>query len=377
MGTEMDLKQRKIIINLALFSFFCFLISSASAATIYFFPQNIELIQGETALVEVRINTEGEILSAVDASGKINSDIAKIDSVDTSNALIKVFIAALKTGEQSFRFVGGTPNGFNGDNIIGRLNISGDMVGQTEIVFDDTSKAILNTEEQKESSIKFINALININERGSNQIQLTSRTHQNQENWAKDNTLNLHWDLEEGVEYSYLISLDPLAVPDDIPDKPEGNLMWMGDISISGLKDGIYYFTVKKVGDNPVSRYRAMVDTTAPSWIDVKLSSGVETTDNKKFVSFLAEDVLSGIDYYEIQIDGKQPERITSPYILPAKYKEITLKAFDRAGNSVEKNITYEYPSRALVTILISLIALSGIIFILAAKEKIKFPRIK
>ncbi len=355
------------------------LVPSAYAVTAYFFPQGVELSPEETAILEIRIDTEGETLNAIELSGAVSSNIAEIIGLDTSNSLIKIFVEQSLTGEQSFKVVGGTPNGFNGNDVVGRLTVRAKTAGQTSLVFEGTPRAVLNTAGGAETPVKAASATISIREKGAeaNYIPLTSQSHPNQDLWYNSGELSLHWDLEPNIEYSYLVSLDAAAVPDDAADRPEGDLIWMGDISVSGLQNGVYYFTVKKVGADEVSRYRAMIDTVSPNWVDAQLDLGTETTGERPFLSFLAEDSLSGVDRYEVQIDDQKMERAESPYILPYQYKKIILVAYDRAGNSVERIFFPEHKPLTATSIIVGLTVVLVALILFLFGGKIGFLRKK
>lgn len=340
-----------------------YLLPTAMAARLYFYPDKLDVIAGGSFVVELRINTEGESINAVDITGNIENGI--IESVTTANSLIEIFIDAAATDRNSFRFAGGTPGGFTGEGIVGRLNITATVPGSLNISINDSSKLLAGTGEEIKLGTKIKTAEMDILQPSANHIIITSRTHPNQNIWYDKKDLHLHWDLEEGVEYSYLVSLDPLAVPDDSPDRPSGTLLWQGDINIDGLEEGIYYFTLKRLEDDNVVRYRAQIDTTPPEWAAFEKSEGVPETNYKDFVTFFAKDALSGISHYEASIDGKKSQIITVPYILPDEYTKITITALDNAGNKAErtitsktqKNITIIYAVAGII-VLISIIAL-------------------
>jgi len=128
-------------------------------------------------------------------------------------------------------------------------------------------------------------------------------------------------------------------VPDETLDRPEGNLEWQGDIAIEGLTNGVFYFSVKRLHENDVARFRAMIDTTPPEWVAFEMSEGVPETNNRAFLTFIAKDELSGISHYDVMVDEAPVETVVAPYILPDDFGIITITAYDRAGNSVEETV--------------------------------------
>jgi len=279
--------------------------------------------------------------------------------------LIEIFIdASVKENKTSFRFAGGTPGGFTGSGIVGRLNITATMPGSLEISLNESSQLLSGTGEPiEESDKKLKTATVKALQLSANAIIITSRSHPDQNDWYNKTDLHLRWDLEDNVEYSYLVSLDPLATPDNTPNKPEGTLLWQGDINIDGLSEGIYYFTLKRVGEDDIARYRAQIDTTPPEWIGFEKSEGVPETNHKDFLTFLAKDELSGIHHYEVSVDGSKPEIVLAPYILPDDYIKITVTAVDNAGNKLEKDVLSDtQKSIVAVYIIVGIIVLGGIV---------------
>ena len=309
------------------------------AAKLYFFPQTADVVVGENIIVELRLDTEGEIINAAEIQGSLSNKNAEILSLNESNSIFQIFVEQPKVEENKFTLIGGIPGGFNGVGIVAKLNIQGNTNGKAVLSLDRNSRMLLNSENADRAMVIFSESEINIIQQNKDYIKVTSHTHADQSRWYNTNKVNIHWDLEPGVEYSYLVSRDPIGEPDNEPDKPEGTLQWMGDIELSDLKDGIYYFSVKKVGASTVSRYLIKIDTVAPELKDARANSGISETDYKDFISFLAEDEMSGIDYYEIQLDDKTPEIVVSPYITLSPYTKAIVRAYDKAGNTVEKEI--------------------------------------
>jgi len=283
-----------------------------------------------------------------------------IESINTDNSLVQIFIESSHTSN-SFNIAGGTPRGFTGDGIIGRLTIRVSQSGETLVAFDENPNLLSGIGQNISASVNFINASANITARSQNHIDISSRSHPDQNTWYNETNLNLRWNLEDGVEYSYLVSLDPTATPDNTPDRPTGELQWQGDISIEGLSQGIYYFTLKRVEESDIFRYRVMIDTTSPSWIAVELSEGVEETEGLPFVTFIAKDDLSGISHYAVQVDKNAAQVVIAPYILPDHYGKITLTAYDNAGNSIDETIISEGEQRIVgIYIVVLLIIIGG-----------------
>ena len=330
----------------------------AHAERLYFFPQNISVSEGDSFVVEVGLDTEGESINAIDIEGSVGAGI--IESINTSNSLIQIFVESAQTGEGTFRFTGGTPGGFEGDGVIGRLNVRATETGIINIDFDKSAKVLTALGQETAIPLSFIDITANISPPSPNRIKLSSRSHPDENKWYRDGAINIHWDLEDRVEYSYLISRDQSAVPDEVPNRPEGNLEWQGDISIEGLDDGIFYFTVKRLHETDIARFRTMIDSTPPEWVAFEMSEGVPETNDRAFLTFVAKDELSGISHYKAIVDEAPAEIIAAPYILPDDFGIITIIAYDKAGNSVERTIIGETQRNVFVLYVVVLLIVIG-----------------
>ncbi len=223
------------------------------AATLYLLPQSQTIYQGDSFLVEVRLNTEGEEINAIEAYLEFPQDKLEAVNIGKGESILTLWIKepsfSNQTGEISFG--GGMPKGFNGEGklltLIFSVNQRNIQRESASITFkEEDCKVLLNDGKGTEAELTFLEGNYEIIKKPEGLPVISSRTHPDQDKWYKAKTLHLHWDLIEGAEYSYLLSHDPLAEPDEIPDKPEGELIWMGDMEYQGLEDGIYYFHLQQ-----------------------------------------------------------------------------------------------------------------------------------
>jgi len=88
---------------------------------------------------------------------------------------------------------------------------------------------------------------------------VSSPTHPDQTKWYKNANPTFLWQREEGVtDFSYILSRDPTAIPDN---KSEGK---NNSVSYEKIADGIWYFHLKaKKGSNwgGVSTFLIRIDT--------------------------------------------------------------------------------------------------------------------
>jgi len=327
--------------SLVIFFIFLFLITPffAKAATLYLMPPSQTIYQGSSFIIEVRLDSESEEINTVEGNLNFPPELLEIVDFSKGGSILSFWAKEpfLERGEISF--LGGIPGGFRGEGSILKINFLAKEIGKADILFTGDSKVLLNDGKGTSAKLNFLEGNYEIIRRPEGLPLISSPTHPDQNKWYKGNTLHLHWDLVEGAEYSFILSQDPLAEPDETPDKPEGELIWMGDMEYPNLEDGIYYFFLKQKLPgkdwSPKVAFRAMIDATPPEPFELKIGQDASMFGGKYFVSFLAIDKTSGIDHYEIQ-EGKGDFReAKSPYLLgdQSLRNKIIVKVVDKAGN--------------------------------------------
>ncbi len=312
----------------------------ALASTLYFLPQGQTVYENDSFILELMLDTENEEINTVGIDLNYPDELLEFIEFNKGGSFLTLWAKEPSISKNQISFIAGVPNGFNGQGLVGRIVFKSKQVSQTKIDFEDSSQVLLNDGKGTVSSLHFLESDYEIIEKPEDLVEIYSNTHPSQYEWSKFNVLRLHWDLNEEAEYSYLLSRDPLAQPDEIPDKPEGDeSFWVGDMKYADLEDGIYYFTLKqKFSDKDWSEavsHRAMIDNTLPQEFNLEIGQEPAIFEGKYFLSFSTTDKTSGIDYYEIKEGNKDFKKITSPYLLEDQdlKTKIVVKAVDQAGN--------------------------------------------
>jgi len=339
-----NFKNPKILLFLiiSVFTLLFFTFSFCRAATLYLLPQSQTIYQDDTFIVEVRLDTEGKEINAVEADLKFPSDLIEIIDFSKGGSILTLWVKepSIKQAKQEeISFIGGIPQGFNGKGLISKITFFGKRIGGAEVSFKIDSKVLLNDGKGTRAELSFLEGNYEVIEKPENLPIISSSSHPDQNKWFKSNTFHVHWDLIEGAEYSYLLSKDPLAEPDNVPDRPEGELIWIGDMEYPNLEDGIYYFSLKQKLPEEVwlesGSYRVMIDATRPEKFKPEIGKDPSIFEGKYFLSFSTTDKMSGIEYFEVK-EGKKDFKITkSPYLLGDQNlrSKILVKAVDKAGN--------------------------------------------
>jgi len=145
-------QKNKIIILLAFFLMFVAI--PVSASQINFTPENNQLKVGETFEVNLNLNTEDEIINAIEGTIIFPIDLLELNDIRDGNSIINFWIE--KTQDSSngqFNFSGIVPGGYMGGeghiiSLIFKTKKEGS--GNVQII---NSKALLNNENSTESKL--------------------------------------------------------------------------------------------------------------------------------------------------------------------------------------------------------------------------------
>lgn len=384
-------KLKKVMILFLFVLFYALIPLAIKAATLYLMPQSQTIYQGNTFIVEARLDTEDEEINAIKADLEFPPDSLEILDFNKGGSILTLWAREpVFSNEEGFiSFAGGLPGGFKGKGLVLKMTFLAKEIGKASVSFKENSQVLLNDGKGTPAVLMFLEGDYKVEERPEGLPVIFSRTHPDQNKWHNQNTLHLQWNLVEGAQYSYLLSKDPLAKPDDIPDKPEGELIWMGDMEYSNLDDGIYYFHLRESRETDAKpkretirewgvkvTFRAMVDIIPPEEFIPEIGQDPSMFGGKYFLSFATTDKTSGIDYYEVR-EGKQDfKKTSSPYLLEDQSlgKEIIVRAYDKAGNErIAEIIPLEKPFPYLIIILV----LVGATIIWWIVRKIRMKNIK
>ncbi len=164
-------------------------------------------------------------------------------------------------------------------------------------------------------------------------VEISSPTHPDQNRWYSENRALLLWQLPPGVKVSYILDNSPGTTPAEEAERVDTQAEFLD------LSDGVYYFHLQpknKYGAGETSHYRLQIDTTPPYFLAVgTLQDSVYESIPQ--IRFFARDDLSGIDHYEVKIDGGDFIATTSTEFAPSSLSLgehlVVVKAVDRAGN--------------------------------------------
>jgi len=319
---------------------------SVRAATIYLTPSRIELTPGDSQVVRVVLDSQGENINVVSLDLGFPSELIEIVRVDRGSSFLTLWAEepVIDPATGRLTLAGGVPNGsvVAGAPIVD-LVLRASSVGSSFISpVAATSAVYRNDGSGQTTSLAVQPAAVTVSQPDPFRPVLQSPSHPDESRWSANQTFTVTWDVRPDALYSYSLSRDASEAPDDLPEAV------VGRVDHPSLVDGQWFFALKErlSGEawSPVVRRRVMIDSTPPEPFTIEPITGqlTETT----LLSFQTTDATSGVDYYELNLrqprsswfpfgTSNQWQRVTNPYSLSDTIVtgSISIRAIDGAGN--------------------------------------------
>lgn len=261
------------IIFLASFVFVVFYSSQVNAARIYFEPANNTREVGETFTVNVRLDTQGDNINAVDF-GILYPPLLEIKSISKSGSAIQLWVQEPSFSSTGIFLSGGSPGGIKSSSaLIAKITMKGKAIGDGNLQLTPASSALLNDGQGT-------NAVLNM---GPASFEITAQPKK-----------------------------EPTATP-EAKESPKPTPKQEEDDESKKDSDD----------DDKPKKFKAFVGQ------DPRVFGG------KHFVSFFTTDSESGVQRYEIKEGKGNFKTAQSPYLLADQDLNtvIRIRAYDTSGN--------------------------------------------
>ena len=165
------------------------------------------------------------------------------------------------------------------------------------------------------------------------------------------------WYAQKDVKFSWLVPADVRADSLLVGKKPQSvpKIIYAPAVNskeLTNLDDGMWYFHVRlknKFGWGDVAHFRFQIDTEKPYDFDLQEIARRDLTEPKVKFSLKAKDKTSGLDHYQILIDGQEIEDwrddgsgiYQTPILSPGKHILI-VRAVDKAGNALVNSAEFK-----------------------------------
>lgn len=342
-----------------------FLASAQNPASLYVGPTSGTFTVGSTFTVSLYVNTGGNDVNALDAQLEYPTDKLQVVSPTAGKSIINIWVSQPSYDNRGgkLRFQGAIPTpGINTNaGLISQVVFRVTSIGTAILRFTDGSRVLLNDGRGTDILGQTTSGVYHLALPPPAGPIVTSPTHPDQERWYNTNTVTFEWAGEQAEGYSYLLSGDPIDYPDDTTEGVKTSQTY------KSLPDGAQYFHIKALKGGAwggVTHFAVRVDTNPPADFPIEIAPATRTTSMRPSIAFETTDSLSGVDHYEIRLVSLSPRKAdaaesgeqsffieaASPYVPTLDYGnyDVIVRAFDKAGNYVQKTQRLEIVTYAL-----------------------------
>lgn len=335
-----------------------FLLPSATrAATLTLSPTSVAVDAGTSVTETIFVSSADQAMNAVSGILSFPANLLQVVSVSRVSSILTLWVV-----EPTFSNIDGTiswsgivPNpGYIGNS--GRVfsvQFRGKKAGLATITFQSSSQVLANDGNGTNILTGTKPAVITVNSPTLRSepapsapvltkntgllASITSSTHPDQTQWYKLSHAVFDWTNAQGV------SAVRLGYDKNADGSP--GVLYSDPISHKELDfdNGIWYFHVQEKGSSewgPISTYKVQIDTMPPLSFRILFPNGTSTqAGSPTALRFFAQDELSGIDHYQLSVDGKSStvsaEEGSKPYALSTNpgAHVLLIQAYDKAGN--------------------------------------------
>lgn len=334
----------------------------AASASLYLSPSSKTVKVGDSFSVAVYVSTD-TAMNAAQATVTFPTNLLQATSV-SQTGIFTLWAEAPKYSNTSgtVTFAGGLPNpGYNGKSgkiltvtfkarAEGRPKVS--ITKGSVLANDESATELLRSQGSGTYTIEKAmptnaNTSTNKPEPAINPAPVvTSPTLPDPDKWYNINDISVTWTGGNGVKgYSIVFDSAESTTPAETATTSEPSFA-RGDVA-----DGIWYLHLRArydAGWSSTTTFAFRIDVTPPEPFTINVIGDPR-------VEFNAADATSGVDHYEMSLDGGAYTAVTSPYqtpILPVGTHYLTVRAFDKAGNYRESNSQFEisgYPQPIVI----------------------------
>ncbi len=318
--------------------------AAAASANLTIRPGHIDQTVGGNFTMYLDVTSGGNSINVVEATVTVPSFL-RITSAGTGGSLCSIWVQQPTVNGSNVSFKCGIPGGTTSNGTIMALSVHADTPGSGAVVISggrilagpgqnvtgsstDGSVTITTASSQPRTNVS--------GQPATAAPSINSGPYSDQNKWYRTNSPSFSWSQGTGItNFAYAFDHNPNTYPD-------ATVTTTGtSVTFDNQADGIWYFHLRALsagGWSPVTTQRVQLDIAAPTSLTV-ITEPKEIADKRPMVSFAATDAASGIDHYELSVDGGEFKTTTSPYtpetITSGKHT-FTVRAFDKAGNQAE-----------------------------------------
>lgn len=353
------ISKLNFLISILVFLFFFKFALAQKSASLFLSPSTGNYRVNQTFTVSVLVRSEQQPMNAAEGTIRYDPTIIRVTSISKSGSIFSLWPEEpnYSNSNGTIKFVGGSPTSYQGSagkiftitfqalkegtasiNFVDGKVLAADGLG-TDIT-DKLSGAtfVISPVQLQPSPLPSPEEPIGLTPAPP---QISSPTHPDPEKWYNNKNPKLVWEVPEGIlAIRTLLGKIATAQPTVVYEPP------ISSKEFENLDDGIWYFSLQfknQYGWGKISRFKIQIDTVPPKDFTVGVDNEGDPTNPTPIFQFETTDELSGIDYYEIILNGKVFSKVKPEEIKNGKWKisqplepgtySLEIKAVDRAGN--------------------------------------------
>lgn len=373
----------RIIINTFIIGITLFTASVAHAAVLYWVPTIGEWKIGDTITADLKIDSEGAGINAAQATIRFPQGLLETSSINKNDSAFSFWLEepSFSNTAGTISFVGGTPYGVSGASIkvlTATFTVKGPGIASltatdaavtasdgagTNVLSKTIDTAYTLTAKREVSSPlpagtavgptivtppqQIVRPIVPAEQTPKKPV-VRIALYPNTSVWHNvSNIFTANWDLPRDVTE---VSTEVNNQPNFQPRTSKG---LFDSQSFPALQDGTWYLHIRfrnTEGWGETAHERLTIDTKAPLPFTITSSESESSNNPSPILSFKTSDPLSGISEYQVRIN--RDAWVTIPLSdftgswkiapLAPGVHQITVRALDRAGNSIESSISQE-----------------------------------
>lgn len=342
----------------------CFLAggSVAAKASLYLSPSTGNYTVGNTFSIQVKVNSGGININAVDGTVVFDPDKLSVQSISKQDSVFTLWVQepAFSNSLGTITFAGGKPSpGYSGAagtviNVIFKARTSGNAnvsFADGSVLADDgkgtnvlasmgsgiytlSGREITPIPQPEIPQEEYAPTTPAASTKAPAAPEVFSSTHPDPNQWYPNKNPEFNWKLPSDVTgVSLLLNQKPTSNPG-----PNSDGM-MESKNYENIEDGVWYFHVKfrnEYGWGAIIHRKVLIDTQVPAPFEIKVDNDGDPTNPAPIFLFKSEDSVSGIAYYEVSVAGQKATTTENFYRsipIPPGGQKVEARAFDRAGN--------------------------------------------
>ncbi len=325
------------------------------SASLFFAMTSGTFKVGEGFNVGIRLSSPDESCNAAQGTVRFSNDVLEVVRVTQSGSVFTLWPQepTFSNADGTINFAGGLPNpGFKGGStLIFTVTFRGKKQGIADVNFSsgtilandgfgtDITKALGNGRYAiTAAEVAPVAPAAPVGTPAPPAV--SSPTHPDQNKWYANRTAEFRWTLVKNITgVSVFFNQSSGSNPGNLSDGLFNSRTFMAD------RDGVWYLHLKlknSAGWGEITHFKTQIDTEPPLPFSIFIKEDTKVTEPQPTLIFEASDATSGIDYYQISIDDKEPmtwrkTKESEIFKIPEKLQpgkhNIKVVAFDFAGN--------------------------------------------